>query len=281
MSKSNQKLTAILTISLFLASSNIFAAAAATSSMPPAATEKSPIYAIAKYKKTTNPLLKVAKQKATVGIIPYYVIKGKVYIFLGQELPGGKREASGTFSDFGGSVTPDGKTILQHALREFREETMGQMHLREADVLKNGFLLFKKNKQGRGIYYIFIKLSEKQYKKTLKFHTAKVRLKASGVPNSYLEKETFLWVSLNDLLDQLTPIAPPEEVTHVAANPAHEASAVQAKPSKTKAADQMAENQRVSVHTPDGKSVNILIRGYFLRDCLQNPDFPGLQKKLK
>ncbi|HSX20043.1 MAG TPA: NUDIX hydrolase, partial [Gammaproteobacteria bacterium] len=213
-----------------------------------------------------NPLLKPVKQKGTVGIIPYYQIKGKTYVFLGQELPGGKKEAAATFSDFGGSMNPDGKTVLAHALREFKEETMRQIHLSDDDVLKNGYLLYKKTDKGRGIYYIFVKFSEKQYNKANKIHVAKVRLKASSAPNSHLEKESFAWMSLDDLMQQAVP-------------------APVAKPEDTSAQEPITpvvtEQQRFAVHTPDGETMSILVRGYFLQDCLQHPDMPALVKQLK
>lgn len=225
----------------------------------------STIHALNKYKKAANPLYKIAKQKGTAGITPYYVINGKIYILLGQELTGGKQESSGTFSDFGGTITPDGTTVLQHALREYKEETMGQLKLTEEDVINNGHLLYRKTEKGRDVYYIFVKLTEKQYLKSKKMHPAKVRLKASGVPNSYLEKETFLWVSLDDLMK--TKVAAVADKENTDSNPEPQTK-------------QAPENTRFNVHTPEGKSINILVRGFYLRDCLENPDFPSFVKKL-
>lgn len=245
---------AIISILLSLAATSAFATPA-----------ESTIHALNKYKKATNPVYKIAKHKGTAGITPYYVINGKIFILLGQELTGGKLEASGTFSDFGGTITPDGKTVLQHALREYKEETMGQLKLTEDDVINSGHLLYIKTDKGRDVYYIFVKLTDKQYAKSKKMHPAKIRLKASGVPNSYLEKETFLWVSLDDLMNSKTETANAKE------NPGSKSEA------KTNHAP---ENIRFNVHTPEGKSMTILVRGYYLRDCLENPGFPSFVKKL-
>lgn len=243
----------IITITLCTAAINVFAVPAEAS-----------IHALNKYKKSANPLYKIAKHKGTAGITPYYVINEKIYILLGQELTGGKQEASGTFSDFGGTINPDGKTVLEHALREYREETMGQLRLNEEDVINNGHLLYRKTEKGRDVYYIFVKLTEKQYAKSKKMHPAKVRLKASGVPNSYLEKETFLWVNLADLMTGNAEATTKENID--------------SKPESQ--VTQAPENMRFNVHTPEGKSINILVRGYFIRDCLGNPDFPSFVKQL-
>lgn len=244
--------------------------------LPPAlfghAQDTTHVYAVAKYTKANNPLLKMAQEKGTVGIIPYHVENGKTYILLGQELTGGKREASGTFSDLGGSIKPDGQTILQHALREFTEESMGQMRLSEADVLKNGYLLFKKSAKNRPIYYILVKFSDKQYAKTKKFHCATVRLKASSVPNCYLEKEMFMWMQLDDLLPSPVTTVEPTVITADTNTPATVVA--------EQSVNENFDSKRFIVHTPDGKSHCILIRGYFLRDCLHNAELPKLLQQL-
>lgn len=214
---------------------------------------------LAKYSKQQNPILKAVKQKSTVGIIPYYVQTGKIYIFLGQELSGGMREKAGTFSDFGGTMEPDGKTILDHAIREFREETMHQMRLDPEYILKNGYLLHKKTTKGRDIYYIFVKFSKEQFKLSKKLNVAKIRLKASSPPNSHFEKESFAWVDLNDILKQV-PATPDTTTSDVSNVP--------------------MQTPYFTAKTPDGSNISILIRNYFLEDCLQNSNLPELIKIL-
>lgn len=220
------------------------------------ANDQSALYPVAKYSKQNNPLLKVAKQKSTVGIIPYYVINKKIYIFIGQDLSGSKKETSGTFSDFGGTVAPNGQTVLQHALQEFKRDTMGHIQLNADDVLKNGYLLMQKNSSGATSYYIFVKLNEKQYLKTQKFHPATVRLKASSVPNGYLAKDMFIWVQLDPLQKQIAT-AQNDDVT-LPINP----------------------TQRFTVQTNNNQTLSILLKANFLQDCLCHGSLANLLQQL-
>ncbi len=228
-------------------------------------TEKTTTYKLSKYNNKNSPVLKVAKKKGTVGVIPYYFSHGRTYIFLGQELPGGKSEKAGRFSDFGGSMNPDGKTILDHALREFHEEVMGQMWLEPEYVLKNGYLMHKHNESGRDIYYIFVKFTPKQIEKTKKFDVATVRLKAFPPANVFLEKESFAWLSLDELIEQAQPQLPPPSFEE-------EETEIEEKPLITKP-------KKFSTHTPEGAPVKVLIRNFFLHDCLENQQLPELKKQ--
>lgn len=241
---------------------------------------------LAKTPKDKNPLLVVARKNGSIGIIPYYVIKGKVYVLLGQELTGGKLEKSGTFSNFGGSIKPNGNTVLQHMLYEFHKETLGQMRLNEEYVLNNSFLLYNKSAKDKDTYFIFVKFSEQQYNKTKKFNVATVRLNAYSPPNSHFEKEAYAWVSLEDLLQQAMPS--PKETSKELASLTKATESAAAEPAKdamqTTGPDTLplpsaSDMQRFTVQTPQGDSMSILIRSYFLHDCLQDPKLPSLIKQ--
>src|SRR5512135_608168 len=97
-----QKIPTCLTTKIFGAMCGLILTALLCMPTLAHAAGSTPTFKVAAFSKKNNPLLKPVKQKGTVGIIPYYQIKGKTYVFLGQELSGGKREAAATFSDFGG-----------------------------------------------------------------------------------------------------------------------------------------------------------------------------------
>lgn len=232
------------------------------------AATKTPSFQLNKYPANKNPLYQVVKQPGMIGIVPYYVVNGKVYVYLGQDLTGGKSETSGTYSDFGGHVYPNGTQLMQQALTEFKKETLGHIHLNGSEVVGRGYLLTTKTVTGQASYYVFVKLNAAQYKQTQKFHVANVRLKASTPHNSHFWKEGFAWVSLDDLLQQAvpTPKAKVEPVTEGVAD----VPEIVAVPAST----------RFIVQTPSGDSINILLQSYFLQECLQDPNLPTLIKQL-
>ncbi len=243
---------------------------------------------LAKVPKHKNPLLLAPKKNSVIAIIPYYVQKNNVYVLLGQELTGGKQEKSGTFSYFGGNIKPSTTTVIQSMLYEFHKETLGQMRLNEEYVLKNSFLLYNKSSKDKDLYYVFVKFNEQQYNKTKKFNIATVRLKASSPPNSHFEKETFAWVSLDQLIQQAvppTPKAASEKLASLIDTTAEEVTKTQNSDYIKIGPDALplpsaSDMQRFTVQTPQGSTMSILIRSYFLHDCLQDPKLPALLKQL-
>jgi ADP-ribose pyrophosphatase YjhB (NUDIX family) len=86
----------------------------------------------------TSILLKTPTDKATIGIIPYCIKNNQIYLLLGRErIDGIKKERAGKFSDFGGGVELDGTTLIQNAIRELKEESIGQIVICEQDLLDN------------------------------------------------------------------------------------------------------------------------------------------------
>lgn len=139
-----------------------------------------------------------AAPRSTVGVIPYCVRDGKIYFLLGQEDPkGSKEEARGKFSDFGGS-TKEG-SVLENLKREYEEETLNYISLREEDLLKQGLLLYKKTEKGRDVLYMFFPFSEAQVEESEKLNDFRHSPEAADLPDSSLEKVEFRWLNVKDL----------------------------------------------------------------------------------
>ncbi len=58
------------------------------------------------------------------GVLPYAIHKGTVYLLLGQERNVSGWEDRNKWADFGGGIE-HGETVLDAAVREFQEETLG------------------------------------------------------------------------------------------------------------------------------------------------------------
>ena len=114
---------------------------------------------------STSTLSKKPSEKSTIGVVPYFTKDHQIYLLLGRErIDGHKKEKAGKFSDFGGSVKLDGTTLMQNAIRELQEESLGQIILGEEDLLKKGVVLFKRSPENREIFYILYSMSEQEYK---------------------------------------------------------------------------------------------------------------------
>lgn len=162
-----------------------------------------------------TPLLEVPVAKATIGVVPYYIHNKQVYVLLGREnINGIKGAAPGTFCDFGGSVLLDGSTFVQNALRELKEESMGQIVLSETELLTKSKVLYKEGKNGRKIYYLFYPFSEQEYARTLGFNKLRTELKQQDTPAAYLEKDQFYWFELQDILAQKSQVHDIDGNTH-------------------------------------------------------------------
>lgn len=206
------------------------------------------VYSLSSFKED-SPLLKIPSATATVGVVPYYCDgEHKVWVFLGREGPK-KAESAGKFSDFGGSTEPDGSTLVKNMVREVTEETMGQVILKESDILQKGLLLYKENeKNGRKIYYVFCPFSEAEYQKTKNFNELRQNPEYTATLSpTYLEKDQFAWVNLEDLRSMAL----------------------------------VKGEESFPLKDIAGKTHEITVRKFFRQDCLSHPRFPDLQEQLK
>jgi hypothetical protein len=183
----------------------------------------------------------IPKDKATVGVIPYYIQNNTVYLLLARErIDGAKKERAGKFSDFGGSVELDGTTFIQNAIRELKEESMGKINIREDALLKQGNVISKLSAKKREIYYIFYPMSEAEYKDTKQLNALWPKLCANKPESSECEKDQYLWLNAEDIRKQ---------------------------------------NQQV--HDIDGNLHTVTLREFFVQDCISNPDFVNLIDQLQ
>lgn len=148
----------------------------------------------------TSILSKVPSDKATIGVIPYFHKDNKVYLLLGRErIDGSKQEKSGKFSDFGGRVELDGTSLAHNAIRELKEETMGQIVIAEQDLYDKGHLLYKTSSKNREIIYIFYPMSEQEYKKTKSLTNLWPALCSHKKDYVGCEKDQFTWFNVEDV----------------------------------------------------------------------------------
>jgi hypothetical protein len=197
---------------------------------------------------TVAKLEKTAQHKTYVGVIPYYRVNNKTYILLGRQTKDTRKVDAGIYSDFGARVKTNDVTILQKAATVLTQDTMGELKLSEQDLKKSGKIIYKQVNPEHDVYYIFYKVSQQQFLKLKKFKVQHARLKASGIANTNLEKDQFVWFNFEDLL-QHTPKEPETQKTF-------------------------------NVYTIDGKQMSANLRKYFIMDCLQNPELPDLIKSL-
>jgi ADP-ribose pyrophosphatase YjhB (NUDIX family) len=187
-------------------------------------------------------LLQTPTQKATVGTVLCLSVKGTLYVLLAQER-GGKNV--GTFSDLGGSASIQ-ETLMNGLLRELKEESMGVFAFSAQDIQKNGHLITSQSAEGRKIYYVVYALPPEMYVPAFAFNNLSQLFRGLvGLPACYAEKSNFMWVRLSDLLNS-TPEAP------------------------------VAWAQTLTQGTQ-----KITLRGYFVRDFIQNPQLPLVTKRLK
>jgi len=188
----------------------------------------------------TSILSKVPSDKATVGVIPYYLKDNQVYILLGRErIDGGKKEKSGKFSDFGGSVELDGTSLAHNAIRELKEETMGKIALNERDLYEKGNILYKVSSKNRDIIYIFYPMSEQEYEMTRNLTSLWPALCANKKGSEDCEKDQFTWFNVQDIA-----------------------------------------SQSKKVRDIDGNSNIVHLREFFVQDCLEHTDFSKMLARI-
>lgn len=125
---------------------------------------------------------------ATVGVIPYTLKDGEVWILLGRETE------DKTWSDFGGKVDKKDESLAAALKREYIEETAGIGVLTDDNLYANDTFYFYIHKQGkRQVLYAFCLLP---YQPETNF------LKAVNKANTEetKEKDQFKWFSLEDVL---------------------------------------------------------------------------------
>jgi hypothetical protein len=185
---------------------------------------------------------------ATVGVIPVYKHEdGKVYILLGRERAGSDKKDAGTYADFGGKANMDGSTLGDNILREFHEETMNQLPLTKDELVKRGYLITVKNPtSGRFIIYVFIKLTNAEFQKTLTFNDVRKSLPPT-TPQENLEKDEFTWFDARSI------------ITWAESNP---------------------NNTDVTLPSLEGEKI-ITIRKFTLNDCFKHPQFSKVIKALE
>lgn len=218
-----------------------------TLSFSSSALDQNQFYSLQKLS-TQEFLVQVPKERGTGGVILMHYDKGTLYFLLGREdINSGKSDKAGQFCDLGGSVELDGNRIIDNIIRELKEESMGQFDISAEQLLQNGYMLYKKSPKGREIFYIFYPLDEKdfihqnvlnQYRKALR--------KQKNIPETWLEKDQFIWVKAEDLLK--VPFQKSEE--------------------------------EITVQDINSEAHKIKLRKYFIEDCLEHPAFERLLKIL-
>jgi hypothetical protein len=189
---------------------------------------------------STSILSKVPSDKATVGVIPYYIKDHQVYILLGRErIDGDKKERAGKFSDFGGSVELDGTSFAHNAIRELKEETMGQVSINEKELYENGSILCKVSSKNRDIIYVFYPMSEQEYKKTRSLSSLWPALCSHKKDSEECEKDQFTWFNVQDIT-----------------------------------------NKSKQVRDIDGNSNIVPLREYFVQDCVEHPNFSKILEQI-
>jgi len=207
-------------------------------------------FVLAKDVKILTPaaLAKTAQHKTYVGVVPYYRLNNKIYILLGRVTKDSRKVDAGVYADFGAAVKINDITILQKAVNVLNQDTMGKLKFSEQELIKSGKVVHKQVEPDHDVYYIFYKVSQQQFLKIKKFNVPHARLKASSLANTNLEKDQFVWFSLDGLL--------------------------------LNAPDEFDSQRKFDVNTIDGKQVSINLRKYFILDCLQNPELPDLMKSI-
>lgn len=189
-------------------------------------------------------LTKTAQYKTYVGVIPYYQVNNKTYILLGRKTKDTRKVDAGEYADFGASVKINDVTILQNAATVLTQGTIGKLKVSAQDLKKNGKIIYKQLDPEHDVYYIFYKVSQRQFLKIKKLNVQHARLKASGVANTNLEKDQFVWFNLGDLLQD--------------------------------SCNKDNLQNTFSVKTIDGIKVTANFSNYLIVDCLQKAELVGL-----
>lgn len=205
---------------------------------------------LSQYPKVANPIYDIIKNKATVGVIPYYQNKNGIYILLGRErVDSNKGEAAGKFCDFGGNAV-ENTTIISNLIRELYEETIKILEPTENDIITQGKLLYKKSNSGREIYYVFYPLTEEEYKKTLDLNTIRAHVELASTKSCFAEKDQFIWLSLSDIRNNIDDL-------HI------------------------NKNTVLEIKDIEGNLRSISLRKYFIEDCILHPAFQSLVNQLQ
>jgi ADP-ribose pyrophosphatase YjhB (NUDIX family) len=136
--------------------------------------------------------------KATVGVVPYTLNSGEVYILLGREdINSDNKKKAGTYADFGGSTNED-QTYLDNMLRELREETMGFLTPTGDYILDNSKFVTKDN-NGRKIIYSLMPAGKKYFIEASKITRYRAKNK-NKLTRAEIEKDEFAWLPLKKLI---------------------------------------------------------------------------------
>ncbi|MCP5322658.1 MAG: NUDIX hydrolase [Candidatus Paracaedibacteraceae bacterium] len=125
---------------------------------------------------------------ATVGVVPYTLKDGEVWILLGRETE------DKTWSDFGGKVNKEDESFAAALKREYIEETAGAGVLTDEQLKANHTFYFYIHKPGkRQILYVFCLVA---YQPESSFLEAVNKANTEETK----EKDQFKWFSLEDFL---------------------------------------------------------------------------------
>lgn len=124
--------------------------------------------------------------QATVGVVPYTIVEGEIFILLGREM---KDKA---WCDFGGKLDASDISIEAGIKRELREETAGSYNLKS--IPTEGSLIFYINKRDKReiIYAVF----------PVEYFPESTIMEAIRISNnaSSKEKDEVRWLSLKDFI---------------------------------------------------------------------------------
>ena len=143
--------------------------------------------------------MSIDKRKScySAGILPYTIRNGKIYYLLGRDW----RDEG--WSDFGGKVEDkDSNNIINTAIREFYEETMGCV-LSENELIKkmesNNIKYIKSTTLNGSPYYMyFIYVNDENYNKYFsKIYNFFMYLKIND--QRYIEKCDINWISADNI----------------------------------------------------------------------------------
>lgn len=141
------------------------------------------------------------RRSYSAGIIPYTIRENEIYYLLGRDW----RDEG--WSDFGGKVEDiDNYNIINTAIREFYEETMGAVLTQEElnYKMKNNSLKSIKSVtlNGSPYYMYFIYIDDCDYKKQFeKIHNFLVYSKISE--EKFMEKCDITWISSKNMMKSI------------------------------------------------------------------------------
>lgn len=174
--------------------------------------------------------------KATVGTVIFRVLKGELYVLLGQEaLNPRKPEKAFTYADLGGTGRT-GETFLNELLRELREESIGLVSPPSASFVRRSVVLKIDRHDREIVYCLYLPepsdiVDERDLNAKLLSASDKERKEN---PEMY-EKLHYEWIHFGDLR-------------------------------------KVDDGGNAFVRVIDGRQGLIKIRAYFIKDFLKHPD---------